>query len=195
MSIERVEPLTVEEYARLYEQEGPFEIIDGERRLLMPPVALHGLIIRALFRLLDPFCGAEHLGEVMTKMPYVQVFNANWVRAARVPDLMFFAADRWQQYITETYGWQSKPFVLVPDLAVEVISPNDLYTDIQDKVDRYLDDRVRLIWVIDPQRKRVSVYKGERHVKLNEDDTLSAGELIPGFNIRLRELFESVTQV
>jgi hypothetical protein len=46
---ERVERLTLEEYARLYEQEGAFEIIDGERRPLMPPVVLHGLMIRALF--------------------------------------------------------------------------------------------------------------------------------------------------
>ncbi len=49
-TIERVERLTLEEFSRLYEQEGPFELIDGERRALMPPVALHGLMIRALLK-------------------------------------------------------------------------------------------------------------------------------------------------
>jgi Uma2 family endonuclease len=193
-TIEHIEYLTLEAYARLYEQEGPFEIIDGERKPLMPPIALHGLMIRALFRLLDAYCAARELGEVITEMPYVLVYDSNWVKGSRVPDLMFFAALRWKQYIAMTDAWEGKPFVLVPDLAVEVVSPHDLYTDIQDRVDRYLDDGVRLIWVIDPQRKRVSVYEGERHTKLNENDSLSAGEVIPGISIPLFDLFNSAKQ-
>jgi hypothetical protein len=46
-AIERVERLTLEEYSRLYGREGPFELIDGERRALMPPAALHGLMTRS----------------------------------------------------------------------------------------------------------------------------------------------------
>jgi Uma2 family endonuclease len=187
-----VSPL--EEYARLYEQEGPFEIIDGERRPLMPPVVLHGLMIRALFRLLDAHCTTLSLGEVVTEMPYVLVYDSNWVKGSRVPDLMFFAAARWQRYITETESFEGKPFVLVPDLVVEVVSPNDLYTEIQDKVDRYLNDEVRLIWVIDPQRKKVTVYESDRYITLGEEKMLTGGDVIPGLSIPLADLFKSHTQ-
>jgi Uma2 family endonuclease len=193
-TIERIERLSLQEYARLYEHEGPFELIDGERRPLMPPVVLHGLFIRALFRLLDAHCTLHNLGEVITEMPYVLVYDSNWVKGSRVPDLMFFSAVRWQKYISETDAWEGKPFVLVPDLVVEVVSPNDLYTDIQDKVDRYLADGVRLIWVIDPQRKRVSVYEGERHTTLGEDTALTAGDVIPDLSISLVDLFQAITQ-
>lgn len=190
-AIERVERLTLDEYSRLYEQEGPFELIDGERRALMPPVALHGLMIRALFRLLDAFCTARALGEVVTEMPFVQVYDSNWVKGALVPDVMFFAAARWQQYINATPDWKGKPFVLVPDLAVEVVSPNDLYTDIQDKVARYTSVGVHLIWVVDPQRSRVTVFEGEHYRVLGQDDTLTGGEVIPDLAIKLSDLFKS----
>jgi Uma2 family endonuclease len=190
-AIERVERLTLEEYSRLYEQEGPFELIDGERRALMPPVALHGLMIRALFRLLDAFCTARALGEVVTEMPFVQVYDSNWVKGALVPDVMFFEAIRWQQYINATPDWKSKPFVLIPDLAVEVVSPNDLYTDIQDKVARYTAVGVRLIWVVDPQRSRVTIYEGEHYRALGQDDTLTGGAVIPDLAIKLSELFKA----
>ena len=189
-AIERVEPMTLEEFARLYEQEGPFELIDGERRLLMPPVAIHGFTIRALFLLLYNFCVTHNLGEVITEMPFVLTYDSNWVKGSRVPDLMFFAAARWQQYTQTTPDWQGKPFVIVPDLAVEVVSQNDQYTDIQDKVDRYLADGVRLVWVVDPQRLRVGVYDGQHYVSLSVDENLTGGDVLPGLSIALKTLFE-----
>ena len=189
-AIERVERLTLEEFSRLYEQGGPFEFIDSARRALTPPVALHGLMIRALFRLLDAFCTARALGEVITRMPFVQVYDANWVKGTLVPDVMFFAANHWQQYIKATADWKGNPFVLIPDLAVEVVSPNDLYTDIQDKVARSTGVGVRLIWVVDPQRSRVTAYEGEHYGVLGQDDTLTGGEVIPGLAINLRDMFK-----
>jgi Uma2 family endonuclease len=186
---DRVQPLTLEAYSRLYEQEGPFEIIDGQRKPLMPPVVIHGLILRALFRLVDAYCTLHQPGEVVTEMPFVLMYNSNWVKGSRVPDIMFFAAERWQRYIKETQYWQSKPFVLVPDLAVEIVSPNDLYTEIQDKVDRYLNDAVRLIWVVNPRRNRVTIYEADHFKTLTQNNTLTGGEIIPDLNIALAELF------
>ena len=191
-AIERLEQLTIEEYVRLYDRDGPFEIIDGERRPLMPPVVIHGVILRALFRLLDAFCISNHLGEVITEMPFVLTYDSDWVKGSRVPDLMFIAAGRWKEYIAATSDWRHKPYILVPDLVVEVVSPNDLYTEIQDKVDRYLADGVRLIWVVDPQRSRVSVYEGERFVTLGEDDILTGSTIIPGFSVELAAFFQNL---
>jgi Uma2 family endonuclease len=191
MSItEQVERLTLAAYSQLYEQEGPFEITNGERKSLMPPVAIHGLIIRALFRLLDAHCSTNKLGEVITEMPFVIMYDSKWVKGSRVPDLMFFAAVRWQEYINNTENWMSKPFVIVPDLAIEVVSANDLYTDIQDKVDRYLNDGVKLIWIVDPHHSRITVYDAERYTILGENDKLTGGDVLTGLSIRLSELFE-----
>ncbi len=88
-TVEQLHLMTLTEYIRLYEQEGAFELVDGERIPLMPTVALHGWLFRALFRLLDAFCTEHDLGEVITEMPYVMVDSSDWVKGSLVPDLMF----------------------------------------------------------------------------------------------------------
>ena len=192
MSIaEKIEPLTIEEYIRLYELTPPFEIINGERREIMPPVALHGLILRALFRLLDTYCIANKLGEVVMEMPFVLTYDSGWVKGALVPELLFFAAARWDTYTAKTPDWPDKPFLLAPDLVAEIVSPNDLYSEIQDKVDRYLAVGVKLIWIIDPQRRRVVVYTTGHYALLGATDTLTGGDFLPGFSVALGELFQA----
>lgn len=190
-AVEQTQLLTLEEFSRLYDQEGAFELVDGERKPLMPPVAIHGWIIRTLFLALYHHCAPARLGEVFTELPYVLLYNSNWVKGSRVPDLMFFSAARWQRYLEETPDWQHKPFVLVPDLAVEVVSANDLFTEIQDKVDRYVSDGVRLIWVVDPQSSRVTIYENGRFTTVGKDETLDGGSVIPGLSIRLETVFST----
>lgn len=188
-AIERIEELTLEDFVRLYDEEGPFELIHGLRIPLMPPVIIHGLTARALFLALYNYCVAKALGEVVFELPFVLVYGSNWVKGARIPDVMFFAASRWEQYIRETEDWQLKPYILVPDLAVEVLSPNDSFSETQEKVTAYLRDGVKLIWVVDPIRKRVTVYQGDRFTTLTEADTLNGGEVVEGFELELKTLF------
>lgn len=180
--------LSLDDFIRLYDQEGAFEFIDGERIPVMPPIAIHGYLLRTLFRLLDAFCRAHERGEVFQELPFVITYNAQWVKGSRVPDLMMFAAARWSDHLARTPDWAGKPFILVPDLAVEIVSTHDLYTDIQDKVDRYLDDGVRMVWVIDPQRQRVNVYRQHFHCSLFRQDTLDGEDVLPGLRIPLQDL-------
>lgn len=77
----------------------------------------------------------------------------------------------------------------VPDLVIEVVSPGDSYTDLQNKVEHYLIDWVRLFWIIDPQRKTVSIYQGDRFTALRNADILSGGDVIPGFQVTLTHVF------
>jgi Uma2 family endonuclease len=191
--IEQTQLLSLDEFVRLYEKEGAFELIDGERRPIMPPVAIHGLMIRALFLALYTHCKERGIGEVVTEMPYVLLHHSGWVKGSLVPDVMFFVAERWNQYTSETEDWIKKPFILIPDLAIEVVSQNDSYVEIQDKVNRYLRDGVRLIWVVDPFSRQVSVYEGERYLTLGENDTLTGGEVIPDLAINLVDLFQLTT--
>ena len=186
-AIERIAQMTLDEFIEAYNRQ-PFEFVNGEKRPLMPNVAIHQWILRALFRLLDAYCVAGQLGEVMFELPVVETYDANWVKGSRTPDLMFFKAEKWAQYTAETENWLKKPALIVPDLAVEILSPNDSFSELQEKVDEYLERGVLLVWVIDPQKKRVYVYHDDHKLTLSVKDTLTGGEVIPGLEIRLSEL-------
>jgi Uma2 family endonuclease len=187
----QIEKLTLEKFSELYEQEGPFEILHGERTPLMPPVAQHGILAKRLVRFLAR-AEDEGLGEVFFEMPYVLLDTSNWVRGARVPDVMFFLAERLNQYRAATPNHKTKPFVLVPDLAVEIISPNDLYGDVDEKVSVYLKDGVQMVWVVNPRQKGVVVHQAHtnQQLRLTVDDSLSTEPVIPVFEISVAQLFE-----
>jgi Uma2 family endonuclease len=73
---------------------------------------------------------------------------------------------------------------------VEVVSENDSFPSLQRKVETYLRDGVRLVWVVDPDSARVTVYQGNRFQTLTKSDTLSGADVIPGFELKLAELFQ-----
>jgi Uma2 family endonuclease len=80
---------------------------------------------------------------------------------------------------------------LAPDLAVEVVSPADSANDVHEKVLQYLDVGVRLVWVVHPIRRTVTVYTGDRNARvLDENDSLDGGEVLPGFTLSVAEIFE-----
>lgn len=77
-----------------------------------------------------------------------------------------------------------------PDLAVEVVSPNDSYTDVREKVGDWLAGGVQAVWVVDPQRRTVEIWRADGSVQsLTEDEMLESPELLPDFRLQVRELF------
>jgi Uma2 family endonuclease len=79
---------------------------------------------------------------------------------------------------------------VAPDLAVEVVSPNDLAYDVDEKVQEYLRAGVRLVWVVNPQARTVEVHPpGRPGAILRENDVLGGEEVLPGFQCRVGELF------
>jgi Uma2 family endonuclease len=80
--------------------------------------------------------------------------------------------------------------LIPPDLAVEVVSPNDSYYDVEAKVGEYLDAGVKLVWVINPANRTVKVYRAEGDVShLDEKDQLSGEDVLRGFVCRVGDLF------
>ena len=80
---------------------------------------------------------------------------------------------------------------VAPDLAVEVVSPHDLYSHLEEKVAEYLDAGVRLVWVIDPPTKTVRVHRADGSTAtLHAADSLSGETVIPGFSCRVADLFD-----
>jgi Uma2 family endonuclease len=77
-----------------------------------------------------------------------------------------------------------------PDLAVEVISPNDLYTEVDEKVAEWLEHGTRLVFVVNPRRRTVAVHRPGRDVRiLGVDDVLDGEDVVPGWTLPVRELF------
>jgi Uma2 family endonuclease len=192
IAVERapVGQMTLEEFIRLYDRDNRFELIDGERIPLMPTVAIHSVFIRTMFLILYQHAVAHTLGEVFTETTFVLMHGSAWVKGSRVPDLLFISAAKWEQYTTETPDWEGKPIAALPDLVVEIVSPNDLYSDIQARVDRYLADGVALVWVVDPGRAVVLTYAVGQYHTLGKDETLTGGDVLPGLAIPLKELFK-----
>lgn len=182
------------DFIRLYDEEGPFELINGEKVKRMPNVAGHSETIRALFVAIYLYVTSKLGGDVFSETTFIlpDTFTSNWVEGSRIPDVMYYAAGRLPAYKSETPDWRERPFALVPDLVVEVVSPNDKVSEMDAKVDQYLADGVRLLWVIDPQRHKAVVYAPdqEQPVHLAGDDVIDGQAIIPGFQIVLSKLFE-----
>jgi Uma2 family endonuclease len=77
-----------------------------------------------------------------------------------------------------------------PDLAVEVISPSDTYTEVDEKVAKYLACGTPMVIVVDPRKRSASVYTPGNFIRVSVDDTLDGGDVVPGWKLPLRELFE-----
>ncbi len=77
-----------------------------------------------------------------------------------------------------------------PDLAVEIVSPNDRFSDVQAKVREYLAAGTRLVWVVWPEGRSVIVHGADGVVELGPEDVLSGADVLPGFEVRVGQLFE-----
>jgi Uma2 family endonuclease len=77
-----------------------------------------------------------------------------------------------------------------PDLAVEVISPSDTYTEVDAKVLDWLRSGVRLVIVIDPSKRSAAIRRSMTATRLGIDDALDGGDVVPGWTLPLCELFE-----
>jgi Uma2 family endonuclease len=113
------------------------------------------------------------------------------VKGSRVPDIMVYERARFDAYCAEHPDWLDKPFILVPDLCIEVVSRNDQYSEVNEKVEAYLADGVRLVWVFDPQTRTVTIRtQGSATATiLHADDTLDGGTVVSGFSVRVGDVF------
>jgi Uma2 family endonuclease len=106
-------------------------------------------------------------------------------RNERLPDISFVSINRIPEEGDPEGIWQ-----IAPDLAVEVISPNDIYTKVMNKVFDYLDEGVKQVWLIYPERKLLTIYSSMTESEtLTENNLLTCEELLPGFSCKVGDLF------
>ncbi len=107
--------------------------------------------------------------------------------AVRSPDASWVSSDRWNNLSIEEQQAFSQ---LAPDFVIELRSLSDSLTELQSKMQEYINNGVRLGWLIDPKNKRVEIYQpGQDVVVLNSPATVSGGEILPGFVLDLSTIW------
>ncbi len=174
--------LTSEDLWKIVADGSRYELSKGEL-LPMTPVGMeHGGIVIRIGRLLSLYAEEKRLGLVGTAIGFRLTRNPDTVRA---PDVAFVARERLPKE-----GVPKKFAEFPPDLAVEVLSPEDTASEVNRKVEEYLTAGVRLVWVADPATQTVTVYRSLQDVKvLTTDQELDGGEVLPGFRTKVAELF------
>lgn len=165
-------------------EDAPYEVVRGHRVELPPMSAYSSWVANRLFVQLFAFGETHRLGTVVEEA--LMIFD----RAAdfrRRPDVAFVSAERWplNREIPEEGDW-----AIIPDLAVEVVSPNDLFSNVLDKVREYFHFGVKQVWVINPPARQVLLFESETQVRiLTESSELLGEPLLPGFRLPLAPLF------
>jgi Uma2 family endonuclease len=176
--------VTAEELEKLPNHDHRVELVEG-RVIRMTPVSFaHSRTVARLCALLDSHVRDRHLGVVATELGVTLKVNPDIVRA---PDVAFIRRERIP--VPEPRGfWKG-----APDLAVEVISPDDRPSEVRAKVAEYLHYGVLLVVVIDPDGTSVVVHRASTPpATLGFDDVLDLSDVVTGFRCCVREVFEGV---
>ncbi len=173
--------LTAEEYFA----SGPpkhTELIAGKVVHLMPVGFDHGEYAGIIFSHLLAFVRKHGLGRVSVEAGYRLFHNPDLVRG---PDVSFLESAR-------LVGQRTESFIDgPPTLAVEVVSPGDLWFEIEDKVRLYLEAGTKAVWLVEPQRRALIVRRSDgAPVTYIEGDIVPGGEILPGFELPIKEIFE-----
>ena len=174
---------TLDEFAALPDDGLIHELIRGELQTTTRPGIAHGVIMSRIARLLDVYVQMNHLGVVVAG-------DAGFILSrddATVvgPDVAFVpTADLPASDLPEK--WLNA----APALAVEISSPTDRLTDIDEKVDLYLAAGSQLVWVVNPRRQSVTIHRPAAPGSvLGAADTLTGESLLPGFSCQVADLF------
>ena len=159
--------------------EGRRELIYGEVIEMAPTGMEHAYFEHEISRLLGNFVKANDLGKVYSgEAGFLLATNPDLVRA---PDVAFIKRER----VVRT----RKYYPGAPDLAVEVVSPGDSYSDVNEKVKMWLEHGTVEVWVVDERRETVQVCKQGSDVTLKRGDEIDGGDLLPGFRLPLENIF------
>jgi len=175
-------PLTPEQFESLSGMKG-WELIDGTPKEKSVGTE-NGMIQIRIGRLLAAHVDDNRLGYVMADDAGYRCFPHR-PRLVRKPDLSFVRTGRFPND-RPPRGYAK----LVPDLCVEVVSPNDLYEEVDDKVNDYLLVNVPMIWVVNAALRTVLVYLADGTIRRYTADQELPGEpVLPGLVIRVADLF------
>lgn len=176
--------MTWQELADLPDDGMRHELVRGELLTMAPPGFPHGRSGSRFSRSLDRHVEQHQLGEVISvETGYLLTTEPDTVRA---PDVAFVSREHLAA-LGEITGY----FPGSPDLVVEIICPNDRYAEVDEKVAEWLEHGARLVFVVNPRRRVVVVHRpGQRPQTLGVDDSLNGEDVVPGWSMAVRDLFD-----
>lgn len=156
------------------------ELIDGKVVEIMPPVFDHGELALIIGGAIRRFVKAHQLGRVAVESSF-----RTEAQKVRAPDVCFvstadLAGENTGKYINKA-----------PTLAVEIISQNDTYNEVDDKASEFLRAGSKAVWIVNPRRRNVTVLtpdEGETLYKMGQ--SIPGGDILPGFELPVAQIFE-----
>lgn len=176
-------PVTAEELLRMPDDGLRRELVRGEVRTMLPAGRRHGKVAMRIGSRLEQFVEQHGLGEVYAAETGFKL--ASDPDTVRAPDVSFLR----QEQVEETgdvIGYSPG----APDLAVEVLSPDDRFTEVEEKVFEWLYTGTRMVVVVNPDKRTATVYRSRTEITvLTEEDELDGAEVVPGWRLPVREIF------
>ena len=173
---------TAEELFSMPDDGYRYELVRGELRKMAPTSDAHGDISSDIHVSLGAYVKANNLGRTrIAESGFILEYDPDSVRA---PDIAFVRRER-----IEAIGRQNRYWPEAPDLAIEVISPTDRYTEVNEKVADYLAAGTRMVVVVNPRNRTVNVHTPDNTTTLAMGDTLNGGDVVPGWQMPLTDIF------
>lgn len=180
--------ISAERFFELMEQpeylDRVMELVEGELIEMSKPTRIHGIVVANLTAEIVYFVKHRGLGEVNAgDTGFILERGEDGRDTVRGLDIAFVSESRAPE--PPDFSW----YEVGPDLAVEVISPSNKASDTHLKVTQLLNAGARLVWLVYPATRTVEAHTSAGAKTLREDETLSGGDVLPGFEIRVSDLF------
>ena len=174
--------MTAEELFNMPDDGFSYELVRGELRKMAPAGSEHGDISSDMHLSLGAYVRANNLGRTRIAEPgFILERDPDSVRA---PDIAFVRQER-----LDALGRTARFWPEAPDLAIEVISPTDRYTEVNEKVADYLAAGTRMVVVVNPRNRTVNVHTPDGAITLTISDTLDGGDVVPGWQMPVADIF------
>jgi len=163
-----------------------YEVVDNQIRELPPMGIRENLLAATLMRILSAFAWDHKLGHIVAETLFLLAAPPRDLQ--RRPDLAFVSFDRWprKRRVESAAAWE-----VVPNLAIEVVSPSNGANEIVEKIEDYFSAGVERVWVVYPTVEKVYVYDAPASVQiLTRTQTLEGGPMLPGFLLPLAEIYQ-----
>jgi Uma2 family endonuclease len=181
--ITQTQAVTADDLLELPDDGFRYELVRGELKKMPPAGNEHGYFASEIHWRLAQHVRTHNLGRTYAaETGFKLTSDPDTVRA---PDAAFVSRERLEALGPVKGYWPG-----APDLAVEVVSPGDTYSEVQGKVFEWLDAGTRLVLVLDQGKRTVTAYRSRTDiVVLGESDTLDGGDVVPGWTLALNDLF------
>jgi Uma2 family endonuclease len=177
------ELLTAAEFGRRPDPGYPEELVQGRIVTMPPPTPRHGQVCSKANRLFGTFADEHDLGHVLC--------NDSGVITERDPDTVRGPDVSFYSYAKVPRGKIPKGYLdVVPDLVTEVVSEDDRWTDVLEKVHEYLAAGVGVVIVFDPETESAHIFRPDQPPqKLGPDDELTIPDLLGDFRVKVARFF------